>query len=198
MADDAHLNEEGISSETLFKGNFLHAKRDTVRLPDGKTATREYVIHPGAVVVVPLLDDGRIELERQYRYPVGRVMTEFPAGKLDAGEDPLVCGQRELLEETGYTAREWACAGLMHLAVGYSTEIIHVYFARGLSLGERQLDQGEFVDVFTSTPQALFDGCRDGTVTDAKTHSCALWLQNVLSGAWTLDWQTMPEGARIR
>jgi ADP-ribose pyrophosphatase len=190
--DDAHLKEEGISSELLFQGNFLQAKRDTVRLPDGHTATREYVIHPGAVVVVPLLDDGRLVLERQYRYPVGRVMTEFPAGKLDAGESPLVCGQRELLEETGYTAREWAYAGLMHLAVGYSTEIIHIFFARGLTLGDRQLDHGEFVDVFTATPQELFDGCRDGRVTDAKTHSCMVWLQNVLSGAWTLDWQTPP------
>lgn len=190
--DDAHLKEEAIASELLFQGNFLHAKRDTVRLPDGQTATREYVIHPGAVVVVPLLGDGRIVLERQYRYPVGQVMTEFPAGKLDAGESPLVCGQRELLEETGYTAREWAYAGLMHLAVGYSTEIIHIFFARGLTLGDRQLDHGEFVDVFTATPQELFDGCRDGRVTDAKTHSCMVWLQNVLSGAWTLDWQTPP------
>ena len=190
--DDAHLKEEGLSSELLFQGNFLHAKRDTVRLPDGQTATREYVIHPGAVVVVPLLDDGRVVLERQYRYPVGQVMTEFPAGKLDAGESPLVCGQRELLEETGYTAREWAYAGLMHLAVGYSTEIIHIFFARGLTLGDRQLDHGEFVDVFTATPQELFVGCRDGRVTDAKTHSCMVWLQNVLSGAWTLDWQAPP------
>lgn len=190
--DEAHLKEEGIASESLFEGNFLHAKRDTVRLPDGHTATREYVIHPGAVVVVPLLDDGRLVLERQYRYAVGLVMTEFPAGKLDAGESPLVCGQRELLEETGYTAREWAYAGLMHLAVGYSTEIIHIFFARGLTLGDRQLDHGEFVDVFTATPQELFDSCRDGRVTDAKTHSCMLWLQNVQSGVWTLDWQTPP------
>ena len=190
--DDAHLREDRIASESLFKGNFLHAKRDTVRLPDGQTATREYVIHPGAVVVVPLLDDGRLVLERQYRYPVGQVMTEFPAGKLDAGESPLVCGQRELLEETGYTAREWAYSGLMHLAVGYSTEIIHIFFARGLTLGDRRLDRGEFVDVFTATPQELFDGCRDGRVTDAKTHRCMVWLQNVLSGAWTLDWQTPP------
>jgi len=185
---ESHLTEEGIDSELLFDGKFLHARRDTVRLPDGKTATREYVIHPGAVVVVPLLDDGRVVLERQYRYPVRRVMTEFPAGKLDAGEDPLVCGQRELLEETGYSAREWAHAGLMHLAVGYSTEIIHIYFARGLTLGERSLDEGEFVDVFTATPDELASWCRDGTVSDAKSMTCALWLQNVLTGAWTLDW----------
>lgn len=186
---DPHLKEDRTGSELLFEGRFLHARRDTVRLPDGHTATREYVIHPGAVVVVPLLDDGRVVLERQYRYPVGQVMIEFPAGKLDPGEDPLACGQRELLEETGYRAREWAHAGAMHLAVAYSTEIIHVYFARGLAAGARQLDHGEFLDVFAARPDELVEWCRDGRVTDAKTLSCALWMQNVLSGAWPLDWQ---------
>jgi len=186
---ESHLKEERTASEVLLDGNFLKVCRDTVRLPDGHTATREYVIHPGAVVVVPLLDDGRVVLERQYRYPVAHVMTEFPAGKLDAGEDPFLCGQRELLEETGYTAREWAYAGAMHLAVAYSTEIIHIYFARGLSLGERQLDHGEFLDVFTATPEELAGWCRDGTITDAKSLTCTLWLQNVLSGAWELDWK---------
>jgi ADP-ribose pyrophosphatase len=189
---DTHLREECTSSDLLFEGNFLKIRRDHVRLPDGHTATREYVVHPGAVVVVPLLDDGRLVLERQYRYPVGHVMTEFPAGKLDEGEDPLLCGQRELLEETGYTAREWAYAGAMHLAVAYSTEIIHIYFARGLSLGTRQLDHGEFLDVITATPEEVVSWCRDGTVTDAKSQTCALWLQNVISGAWVLDWQ-IPE-----
>ena len=188
--NDGHLKEERIDGTVLFKGNFLEARRDTVRLPDGHTATREYVVHPGAVVVVPLLDDGRVVLERQFRYPVGQVMVELPAGKLDAGEEPLVCGQRELLEETGYSAGEWARAGAMHLAVGYSTEIIHIYFARGLSLGERQLDHGEFVDVFTATVDQLLGWCRDGTVTDAKTLACALWLDNVASGKWSLDWQS--------
>lgn len=192
--DDAHLKEERIDGTVLFKGNFLEARRDKVRLPDGHTATREYVVHPGAVVVIPMLDDGRVVLERQFRYPVGLVMVEFPAGKLDAGEDPLVCGQRELLEETGYSAREWARAGAMHLAVGYSTEIIHIYFARGLSLGERQLDHGEFVDVFTAGADELLRWCGDGTVTDAKTLACALWLRNVVSGEWSLDWQAVPRG----
>jgi ADP-ribose pyrophosphatase len=188
--DDAHLKEEGTASEQLFKGNFLHAKRDTVRLPNGKSATREYIVHPGAVVVVPLLDDGRVALVRQYRYPIDRVMTEFPAGKLDPGEDPLFCGLRELQEETGYTAREWAHAGAMHLAVAYSTEIIHIYFARGLTVGSQQLDHEEFVETTTATPAQLLDWCRDGTVSDAKTLTCTLWLQNVLSGAWVLDWQS--------
>ena len=186
---DPHLKEERTDSELLFAGHFLHARRDTVRLPDGHLATREYVIHPGAVVVVPLLDDGRVVLERQYRYPVKQVMIEFPAGKLDPGEDPLLCGQRELVEETGYRAREWARAGAMHLAVAYSTEIIHIYFARGLEAGTRQLDQGEFLDVFAARPDELLEWCRDGRVTDAKTLACALWMQNVLAGTWPLDWQ---------
>lgn len=191
-ADDKHLFERRLASETLFKGNFLEARRDTVALPDGRSATREYVTHPGAVVVVPLLDDGRVVVERQYRYPVGRVMVEFPAGKLDAGEDPLTCGQRELLEETGYSAREWARAGEMHLAIAYSTEVLHIYFARGLQQGERQLDEGEFLDVFAATPAQLLDWSRSGELTDAKSLSCLLWLQNLLSGAWTLDWHTDP------
>lgn len=188
-ADISHLEEKKVGSELLFQGRFLRALRDTVALPDGGSATREYVVHPGAVVVIPLLNDGRVVLERQFRYPVARVMVEFPAGKLDAGEDPLLCGQRELLEETGYRAREWARAGEMHLAVAYSTEVIHIYFARGLVAGDRQLDQGEFLDVFTATPDELLGWCRDGTVTDAKTLACTVWMQNVLSGHWALDWQ---------
>jgi len=190
---DQHLKEHLHERQELFKGNFLHALRDTVRLPDGKLATREYVIHPGAVVVVPLVqgEDGqtRVVLERQFRFPVGQVMVELPAGKLEVGEDPLLCGQRELLEETGYTASEWARAGQMHLAIAYSTEVIHVYFARGLTLGQQQLDAGEFLDVFTATPQELVQWCRKGTVTDAKTLSCMVWLQQWLEQPESLDWQ---------
>ena len=187
---EAHLIEHPIKSELVHQGSFLTVKLDTVRLPHGGQATREYVLHPGAVVVIGLLDDGRVLLERQFRYPVGQVMTEFPAGKLDAGESPLLCAQRELLEETGYSAREWAYAGPMHLAIGYSDEVIHVFFARGLTAGERHLDVDEFLDVCSMTPAELLEGVRTGQVTDAKTLSCCLWLQNVQSGAWALDWQT--------
>jgi ADP-ribose pyrophosphatase len=116
------LKETLVSSELLLNGKFLQVKRDTVRLPDGKHATREYVVHPGAVVVVPLLDDGQVVLERQFRYPIGQVMIELPAGKLEAGEDPLLCGLRELQEETGYTAAEWAYAG--HIARGLHLSLI--------------------------------------------------------------------------
>ena len=190
---DNHLLEIRVASEEICKGNFLHVLRDTVKLPSGQLATREYVVHPGAVVVVALLDDGRVVLERQYRYPVGQVMIEFPAGKLETGEDPLLCGQRELLEETGYRASHWAYAGLMHLAIAYSTEVIHVYFAKGLSLGVRNLDEGEFLDVISATPAELLLWCGQGAVTDAKTLTCTLWLQNVLSKTWSLDWINIPE-----
>ena len=190
-SSDAHLIEHRIKSELVHQGSFLQLRLDTVRLPHGGEATREYVVHPGAVVVIGLLDDGKVLLERQFRYPVGQVMKEFPAGKLDAGETPLFCAQRELLEETGYRAREWAYAGPLHLAIGYSTEVIHVFFARGLTAGERQLDADEFLDVCSMTPEQLLDGVRTGQVTDAKTLSCCVWLQNVQSGAWQLEWKAV-------
>jgi ADP-ribose pyrophosphatase len=163
-------------------------------LPDGEEAIREFVVHPGAVMVIPLLQDAQghwqVVLERQYRYPVGQVMIEFPAGKLDAGESVSTCAQRELLEETGYTAKEWARAGLMHPVIAYSTEFIDVWFARGLTAGNQQLDAGEFLDVFSATPEALLQWCMQGKVTDAKTLAGALWLQNTLNGSWPLEWQS--------
>ena len=187
--NDRHLVEIPVGSEELLKGHFLQVRRDTVRLPDGRHTPREYVIHPGAVMIVAQLDDGRLVLERQYRYPVQAVMIEFPAGKLDAGETSLTCAQRELLEETGYTAREWSKAGVLHPVISYSTEFIDIWFARDLTAGERNLDIGEFLDVFTATPAELLNWCSTGRVTDAKTLTGMLWLQNVLSGAWALDWQ---------
>ncbi|MES2424866.1 MAG: NUDIX hydrolase [Pseudomonadota bacterium] len=188
--DLSHLVERQTDSIELLKGHFLHVFRDTVQLPDNSSTTREYVIHPGAVMVIALLDDGQVVLERQYRYPVKRVMTEFPAGKLDPGEASLVCAQRELLEETGYTAREWAFAGTLHPVISYSTEHIDIWFARGLTAGLRQLDAGEFLDVFSATPQQVLRWCFDGSITDAKTLTGALWLQNVLACQWPLQWQT--------
>jgi ADP-ribose pyrophosphatase len=186
---DEHLREATVSSEELLRGSFLHAKRDIVRLPDGSQASREYVCHPGAVVVVAELPDGRYVLERQWRYPLERAFTEFPAGKLNPGEDPLLCAQRELREETGYQASHWAYAGPVHLAIAYSTEVIHLFFARGLSAGERQLDEGEFLDVFAASLEQLLSWARAGQLTDAKTQFCLLWAQNLRSGLWSLDWQ---------
>jgi ADP-ribose pyrophosphatase len=192
---DEHLIEHRVSQQELLRGHFLHAFRDTVRLPNQGLATREYVVHPGAVMVIPMLDtpEGlRLVMERQFRYPVGQVMTEFPAGKLDPGEDPWCCAQRELLEETGYTSRHWARAGVLHPVIAYSTEVIEIWFAKDLSLGPRQLDSEEFLDVFTATPEELLLGCQQGLVTDAKTLTGLLWLQNVLSGQWLLTWQAVP------
>jgi ADP-ribose pyrophosphatase len=188
--DVSQLAEIKISSDEILAGNFLQICRDTVSLPDGRHTTREYVVHPGAVMIIALLDDGRVVLERQFRYPLHAVMVEFPAGKLDAGESSLACAKRELQEETGYTAREWVKAGVLHPAIAYSTEFIDIWFARGLTLGEQQLDSGEFLEVFSATPDELMKWCASGKVTDAKTLTGMLWLANMLSGAWTLQWQS--------
>ena len=199
--DDRKLREETLTSQELLQSHFLRVMGDTVRLPDGRTATRDYIVHPGAVMVIPLLqtpEGWRVVLERQFRYPVQQVMVEFPAGKLDAGEDTLACGQRELREETGYTASEWAHAGVIHPCISYSTEFIDIWFARGLVQGENQLDAGEFLEVFTATPAELLQWCLSGQVSDAKTLAGALWLQNVLSGAWPLVWQTAAAPGDVR
>ena len=185
----AHLKETTLSSEAVYQGDFLHIRRDSVRLPDGTHATREYVVHPGAVMIVPLLEDGRVVVERQYRYPLHRAMIEFPAGKLDPGESVLACAKRELAEETGYRADEWARAGVLHPVISYATEFIDIWFARGLRSGPQRLDQGELLDVLAVTPAELMQACRDGELTDAKTLTGLLWLQQVLDGESTLDWQ---------
>ena len=193
--DPPHLHEEPLDSQQIFRGRFIDVRRDTVRLPDGSEGWREYIVHPGAVMVIALLDDGRIVVERQFRYPLHRAFLEFPAGKIDPGEPTLACAIRELREETGYSAREWARAGILHNAIGYSNEGIEIWFARGLRLGERRLDDGEFLDVMQLTLEELEDFARRGDLTDAKTLTGMLWITHWRAGRWDLPWQAVPSGA---
>ncbi|MEH0165520.1 NUDIX hydrolase [Roseateles microcysteis] len=186
---DAAISETLIESTQAFRGNFLDVRRDRVRLPDGKETGREYIVHPGAVMIVPILDKGQLLMERQFRHPMGRVMLEFPAGKLDPNESPLACAKRELLEETGYSAKEWAHAGVLHNAIAYSTEGIEIFFARGLTQGERKLDEGEFLDVVTHTTTELDALAANGELTDAKTLIGLLWLTRWQDGEWELAWK---------
>jgi ADP-ribose pyrophosphatase len=189
---DPHLVETRIASTSVVDGSFLKVFRDTVRLPDGSQAVREFVRHPGAVMIVPIADDGRLVVERQYRHPLGQVLLEFPAGKIDPGESTLRCAQRELLEETGYRAREWAHAGRLHNAPAYSTEFIEIWFARGLVAGAPQLDDGEAIEVRLLQESALFALAARGELTDAKSLVALLRLQQWRSGAWAPTWQTSP------
>ena len=192
---DAHLRETCLATEVVEQGQFLQWRRDRVQLPDGRQAIREYVVHPGAVMIVAALPDGRLVMERQFRYPVGRTMIEFPAGKLDPGEGGLACAQRELLEETGYRARRWAQAGVMHPVIGYATEFIEVWLADDLIAGERHLDDGEFLDVFAASEDELAQWFRDGQLTDAKTVVGMMWLQQWRSGAWAPAWVSVSDPA---
>lgn len=189
---DPGLRETGISGTQVYRGHLLDVRRDEVRLPDGTAASREYVVHPGAVMVVALLDDGRLVVERQWRYALGRAMLEFPAGKIDAGESPFACAVRELAEETGYRAREWARAGILHNAIAYSTEGIEVWFARGLTPGPQRLDAGEFVEVAAASEDELGALAASGELTDAKTLVGLLWLARWREGRWPLAWRSEP------
>jgi ADP-ribose pyrophosphatase len=171
------LSERFLSGEQVFDGSLLKVFRDRVRLPDGSEGAREYIRHPGAVAVVPFFDDGRLLLERQFRYPHGREFIEIPAGKLEAGEPALETAKRELLEETGYTAGEWTRLGTIHTAIAYTDEAIELYVARKLRPGQRQLDQGEFLEIFDAGFDEALRMVREGRITDAKTVAALLWVR---------------------
>jgi len=180
----ADLTETELSSETVFQGKLLHVKRDTVRLPNGNETGREYIVHPGAVLVVPVLDDGRLVFERQFRYPLRKSFIELPAGKIDLNEDPLETGKRELLEETGYTARDWRYLATLHPGIGYSDERILIYLASGLSAGDHRRDYDESLEMFElSLPDAM-QAMHRGEITDGKTMIALFWVEKYLTANW--------------
>jgi ADP-ribose pyrophosphatase len=182
---DSHLRETRIDGELAYDGHFLKVTRDRIKLPDGSETQREFIRHPGAVVILPLLPDGRVLLERQFRYPNDRVFIEFPAGKIDPGEEALATAKRELEEETGYTAKEWNFVCTIHNAIAYSDEHLDIFLARDLTQGEARLDEGEFLELFTATIPELLEMVRRGEITDVKTIIGTFWLEKFAAGTWT-------------
>lgn len=181
----ADLTEATLDSIRIYEGKLLKINVDRVRLPDGSQSAREYVVHPGAVCIIALLPDGRVVLERQFRYPHHRAFIELPAGKIDPAEDPLATAQRELKEETGYHAAHWRHITTIHPLIAYSDEHIEMYLATGLTLNERQLDAGEFLEVFAVAPGDALGWVREGKITDVKTVIGLFWLDQIVRGAWT-------------
>jgi ADP-ribose pyrophosphatase len=178
------LSEHRVSSRLVYDGKLLKVRSDTVRLPNGETAEREFIEHPGAVAVIALTDAGELVMERQYRYPLGRDMMEIPAGKIDPGEDPLATARRELLEETGYTAAQWWHVATIHIAIAYSNERIEIYLAKGLRQEGAKPDDEEFLEVFTLPLATALAWVREGKITDSKTVSGLFWAEKVLGGEW--------------
>ena len=182
MARD--LSEKTLESELVYQGKFLKVHRDIAALPDGKTGSREYIKHPGAAAMVPLFDDGRILVERQFRYAVGMTFLEIPAGKLDAGETSLQAAKRELLEETGHRAGQWAFLTGIHPAIGFADERIDIYLCKDLVSATQSLDEGEFVELEVMSLGQLMDELRAGRLTDVKTQIAVQWLDRIVSGQW--------------
>jgi ADP-ribose pyrophosphatase len=171
------LTEHFVAGSRVFDGNLLKVHRDTVRLPDGSEGSREYIRHPGAVTIVALFEDGKVLLERQFRYPSRREFIELPAGKIDPGEPHLDTAKRELLEETGYAASDWTRLGVIHTSIGYSDEAIELFRATGLEHRGAQLDAGEFLEIFSVPFEEAIAMVGDGRITDAKSVAGLLWLK---------------------
>jgi ADP-ribose pyrophosphatase len=182
---DDHLEESTVESVRVYEGAFLKVRRDRARLPDGSVHGREWVEHPGAAAMLALGDDGRVLVVRQWRYAMRRAYVELPAGKIDAGETALQTAKRELLEETGHVAREWAPLVQIHPAIGFSNELLDIFVARGLELRQpSRPDAGEVLDVVWVTLEWLLEELRAGRLPDVKTHIATLHLERMRSGAW--------------
>jgi ADP-ribose pyrophosphatase len=178
------MSETRLTTRTVFHGELLHVKSDQVRLCNGREATREYIVHPGAAMIIAMPDEKTIVLERQYRYPLERHFIELPAGKIDAGEEPLATAQRELREECGYTAERWRHLTTLHPGIGYSNEHIELYLARGLVQVEHQRDEDEFLEVLHVPVAEALTWIRDGRITEAKAVTGLLWADKILRGEW--------------
>lgn len=180
-----HLEEKTVSSRQIFKGRYLKVEQDEVQAPDGRIYTREYILHPGAAMMIPLLDNGNVVMVHQYRHAVKQVFLEFPAGKRDKGEETLLTAKRELLEEAGYEANDWRLLTTIHPVIGYSNEHIDLYLARNLTKRGQQLDQGEFLELVEISPKELMQKVLAGEVSDVKTQIGAFWLDKILRGEWS-------------
>lgn len=180
----ADFSEITLGSEPVFDGVLLHVRRDTVRLPNGKEATREYIRHPGAAMIIARPDPDTIILERQFRYPLARHFIELPAGKIDPGEEALATAQRELREECGYTATTWRHLTTLHPCIAYADEHIELYLADGLTQVGAALDEDEFLEVMTVPLTQALDWVRDGTITEAKAVTGLLWAEKIRKGEW--------------
>ena len=178
------LTEKNLSSQCVYEGDFLHMYQDKVVMPDGTLSVREYVTHPGGVVVIPLLTNGDLVLERQHRYPLHQNFYELPAGKIDNNEDPLVSAKRELVEETGYIASEWRCITTLYPCIGYSNEKQIYFLAEGLDLRGACPDDGENIEIFTLPFAEAIEWVRTGRITDSKTVSGLFWAEKLIHGNW--------------
>ncbi len=176
------LKETRLDSMAMYEGDFIKVFKDNVQLPDGSVSTREHIAHPGAVAVLAILDNGNLLMERQFRYAPQREFIELPAGKIDHGEDILLTAQRELLEETGYIASDWTHLTTAWPCIGYANERMEYFLARGLTYQGRQLDDGEFLEVFELSPTDALDWIRQGKINDSKTMVGIFWLEKILNG----------------
>ena len=181
---DRHLREKRLTGAHVLRGVLLDVYRDEIALPDGNTSVREYIRHPGAAVMVPQLDDGRLIFVRQFRYALEQVMVEFPAGKLDPGEDPAVAAARELAEEIGYHPGLLTHLGLIHPCIGYSDERIEVYLATELEPAEGANEHDEFLEPFDLDLEEALEWVREGKITDVKTIIALYWTERHRAGEW--------------
>jgi ADP-ribose pyrophosphatase len=178
VADEApDFTEHRLTSKLVYDGKLLKVREDSVRLPDGKTARREYVQHPGAVIIIALLDADTVLMERQFRYPLNRHFYELPAGKIEPGEEPLATAQRELIEECGYSAKSWRHLATLHPCIGYSDERFELYLARDLTHVGRELDDGEFLEVVPMAVDEVRQSIRSGRISDVKVVAGLAWLE---------------------